>query len=210
MLPVWTSVLLGLGIPGIGFSLWMFYRRRKREIASLVDEVRLNVRLLEAVLRQVEEKSFRNQQGLLDYVIPDHRVDFYFTRYRVLLPLSYLPGGVVSDVLLFYEKLERLADFFRRLADGEDVAAKVELEPPGRVPMTRTRVASWEIRAVAETNRARGEGILSRLTQKSATLVVSSIFQHLTGQWHGKSTARKTVADATGVRGAGRGGKASR
>jgi len=148
----------------------MFFRKRNREIASLIDEVRLNVRLLEALLRQVEENSFRNQQGLLDYAVPQHRVDFYFTRYRALLPLYHLPSGVMSDVLLFYEKLERLADFCHRLTDGEDVAAKVGLDPPGPT----------------ETNRARGEEILSRLAQKSAMLTVSSILERLTGRWHSR------------------------
>ena len=188
---MWGSVLLGLGIPGILFSFGMFFRRRNREIGSLVDEVRLNVRLLEALLRQVDEKSFRNQQGLLDYIVPEHRVGFYFTRYLALLPLSYLPSGVVSDVLLFYEKLERLADFCRRLADGEDVAAKLELDPPGPMPVTRRGVASWKIHAIAETNRAGGEEILSRLTQKSASLVVSSISQHLTGRWRGQENRKE-------------------
>ena len=186
MLPLWGSILLGLGIPSVILRLWMFFRKRNREIASLIDEVRLNVRLLEALLRQVEENSFRNQQGLLDYAAPQHRVDFYFTRYRALLPLYHLPSGVMSDVLLFYEKLERLADFCRRLTDGEDVAAKVGLDPPGPMPMTSRRVASWELHAIAETNRARGEEILSRLAQKSAMLTVSSILEHLTGRWHSR------------------------
>jgi len=179
MLPVWASVLLGLGIPGIAFSLWLFLRRRNREIISLIDEIRLNVRLLEALLNEVKRRSFRNRQGILDFAVPDHRVGFYYTRYRALLPFSYLPAGVVSDVLLFYEKLERLEDFCSRLARGEDVAAKVELDPPGPMPMTRRRMAAWEIHAIAETNRERGESIVSRLTHKRATLILSSIFHQL-------------------------------
>lgn len=159
----------------------MFFRRRSRETASLGDEIRLNVRLLEALLRQIDENSFRNGQGVLDYATPQHRVDFYFTRYRALLPLDYLPRGVVSDVWLFYEKLERLADFCRRLADGEDVAAKVELDPPGPMPMTRRRVASWKLHAVAETNRIRGEEVLSRLAKENALLIAKSVLERLTG-----------------------------
>jgi len=159
----------------------MFLRRRNREIASLADEIQLNVRLLEALLRQIDENSFRNDQGVLDSATPQHRVDFYFTRYKALLPLDHLPRGVVADVLLFYEKLERLADFCRRLGDGEDVAARVELDPPSPMPLTR-RVASWELRAVAETNRNRGEQLLVRLGKRNGLLIAKSLLERLTGR----------------------------
>jgi len=157
--------------------MFMFFRRRNREIVSLADEIQLNVRLLEALLREIDENSFRNEQGVLDYATPQHRVDFYYTRYKALLPLDHLPSGVVADVLLFYEKLERLADFCRRLGGGEDVAARVELDPPGPMPMTRRRVASWELRAVAEANRIRGEEVLLRLGKRNASLIAKSLLE---------------------------------
>ena len=181
MLPLWGSILLGLGIPSLLLSMFTFFRRRNREIASLTDEIQLNVRLLEALLRQIDENSFRNEHGILDYATPQHRVDFYFTRYQALLPLDHLPRGVVADVLLFYEKLERLADFCRRLGDGEDIAARVELDPPGPIPMTRRRVASWELHAVAETNRIRGEEVLVRLRKRNSLLIAKSLLERLTG-----------------------------
>jgi len=177
MLPLWGSILLGLGIPSLLLSMFMFFRRRNREIVSLADEIQLNVRLLEALLREIDENSFRNEQGVLDYATPQHRVDFYYTRYKALLPLDHLPSGVVADVLLFYEKLERLADFCRRLGGGEDVAARVELDPPGPMPMTRRRVASWELRAVAEANRIRGEEVLLRLGKRNASLIAKSLLE---------------------------------
>jgi len=184
MLPLWGSILLGLGIPSLLLSMFMFFRRRNREIVSLADEIQLNVRLLEALLRQIDENSFRNEQGVLDYATPQHRVDFYYTRYKALLPLDHLPSGVVADVLLFYEKLERLADFCRRLGGGEDVAARVELDPPGPMPMTRRRVASWELRAVAETNRIRGEEVLLRLGKRNASLIAKSLLERLSSSRH--------------------------
>ena len=125
MLPLWGSILLGLGIASLLLSMFMFLRRRNRQIASLADEIRLNLMLLEGLLRQIDENSFRRKQGLLDHSIPRHRVDFYSTRYRALLPHDCLPRGVADNMLLFHEKLERLADFCRRLADGEDIAARV-------------------------------------------------------------------------------------
>lgn len=184
MLPLWGSILLGLGIPSLLLSMFMFFRRRNREIVSLADEIQLNVRLLEALLREIDENSFRNEQGVLDYATPQHRVDFYYTRYKALLPLDHLPSGVVADVLLFYEKLERLADFCRRLGGGEDVAARVELDPPGPMPMTRRRVASWELRAVAEANRIRGEEVLLRLGKRNASLIAKSLLERLSSSRH--------------------------
>jgi len=179
MLPLWASIVLGLGVPGILFSLWRFLRHRNREIAALLEEMRLNVRLLDALLEAVHRRSFRNRSGVLDFAIPDHRVAFYYTRYRSLLPLSALPAGLVSDVLLFYEKLERLEDFCTRLAQGEDVGARVELDPPGPMPMTRRRVAAWEIQAIADTNKERGESVISRLTARRVTMLLRSMAEHL-------------------------------
>ena len=135
----------------------------------------MNVRLLDALLEAVDRHSFRNRNGILDFANLDHRVAFYYARYRSLLPFANLPAGLVSDVLLFYEKLERLEDFCARLAEGEDVGARVTLNPPGPMPMTRRRVAAWEIQVIANTNKERGESVISRLTTRRATMLLHFI-----------------------------------
>jgi len=179
MLPLWASIMLGLGIPGILFSVWRLLRHRNREITALLEEMRLNIRLLEALLDIVHRGSFRNRNGILDFAGLDHRVTFYYTRYRSLLPFSALPAGLISDVLLFYEKLERLEDFCARLAEGEDVGARVRLNPPGPMPMTRRRLAAWEIQVIANTNKERGESVISQLTTRRAIMLLRSLVEHL-------------------------------
>ena len=163
-MPLWASLLLGLGVPvlGIAGNLWWHLRRMTNELAALREEIRLNVRHLEALRQDVLASCVRTGDKL-DFIPPNRVVRFFYTHYRACLPLDSFPPTLAAEIRLFYEKLERTEDYWDRVVRREDVAPTVQLSPPGPLPVTPRRMAAWELLAVSQVNIKRGEALLQSL-----------------------------------------------